>query len=104
MHALAKSPKLDKLWCAPGNGGIAAEAECVEIKATDIPAMVLFAKEHDVDYVVVAPDDPLALVWWTLWPKRAFPLSVLAKTPPSLRPANPFPKSDETIRHSHSQI
>ena len=55
---LAKSPKLDKLWCAPGNGGIAAEAECVEIKATDIPAMVLFAKEHDVDYVVVAPDDP----------------------------------------------
>lgn len=61
MHALAKSPKLDKLWCAPGNGGIAAEAECVEIKATDIPAMVLFAKEHDVDYVVVAPDDPLAL-------------------------------------------
>ena len=61
VHALAKSPKLDKLWCAPGNGGIAAEAECVEIKATDIPAMVLFAKEHDVDYVVVAPDDPLAL-------------------------------------------
>lgn len=60
VHALAKSPKLDKLWCAPGNGGIAAEAECVEIKATDIPAMVLFAKEHDVDYVVVAPDDPLA--------------------------------------------
>ena len=61
VHALAKSPKLDKLWCAPGNGGIASEAECVDIKATNIPAVVAFAKEHGVDYVVVAPDDPLAL-------------------------------------------
>ena len=59
--ALSKSEQVEQLYCAPGNGGIAAEAECVEIKATDIPAMVLFAKEHDVDYVVVAPDDPLAL-------------------------------------------
>ena len=59
--ALSKSEQVEQLYCAPGNGGIAAEAECVEIKATDIPAMVLFAKEHDVAYVVVAPDDPLAL-------------------------------------------
>ena len=59
--ALAKSPRIDKLWCAPGNGGIAAQAECVNIKATDVPAMVAFAKENSVDYVVVAPDDPLAL-------------------------------------------
>ena len=59
--ALAKSPKVDKLWCAPGNGGIAAQAECVNIKATDVASMVAFAKENQVDYVVVAPDDPLAL-------------------------------------------
>ncbi len=61
IHALAKSPKIDKLFCAPGNGGIAAQAECVDIKATDVDAMVAFAKDHAIDYVVVAPDDPLAL-------------------------------------------
>ena len=61
IHTLAKSPKIEKLWCAPGNGGIAAQAECVNIKATDVDGMVAFAKENAVDYVVVAPDDPLAL-------------------------------------------
>ena len=52
---------MDHIWCAPGNGGIAAEAECVPIKATDIDGMVAFAKEHKPDLVMVAPDDPLAL-------------------------------------------
>ena len=61
VHALAKSPKVDALFCAPGNGGIAAEAACVDIKATDVDAMVAWAKENAMDYVVVAPDDPLAL-------------------------------------------
>lgn len=59
--ALAKSPKVDKLWCAPGNGGIAAVAECVNIKATDIDGVVAFSKENKPDLVVVTPDDPLAL-------------------------------------------
>lgn len=58
---LAKSPKVDKIWCAPGNGGIAQVAECVDIKATDIEKMVAFAKEVKPDLVMVAPDDPLAL-------------------------------------------
>ena len=58
---LAKSPKVDKIWCAPGNGGIADVAECVDIKATDIEKMVAFAKEVQPDLVMVAPDDPLAL-------------------------------------------
>lgn len=58
---LSKSPKIEKLYCAPGNGGIAQLAECVNIAATDIPAMVAFAKENQIDFVVVAPDDPLAL-------------------------------------------
>ena len=61
VHALAKSPKVDALFCAPGNGGIAADAVCVDIKATDVEAMVAWAKENAMDYVVVAPDDPLAL-------------------------------------------
>lgn len=59
--ALAKSPKVDKLWCAPGNGGIAAIAECVDIKATDIEGVIAFSKANHPDLVVVTPDDPLAL-------------------------------------------
>jgi len=58
--ALNKSPRVTKLYCAPGNGGIAELAECVDIRATDIDAMVCFAKEN-ADFVMVAPDDPLAL-------------------------------------------
>jgi phosphoribosylamine--glycine ligase len=61
VRKLAESPKVEKLWCAPGNGGIAALAECVAIKATDVEGMVAFAQAQGVDYVVVAPDDPLAL-------------------------------------------
>ena len=58
---LAQSPKISKLYCAPGNGGIADVAECVDIKATDVDAMVTWAWENKPDFVVVAPDDPLAL-------------------------------------------
>ena len=59
--SLSKSPRVSKLYCAPGNGGIAGCAECVGIGATDIDAMVRFALDSSIDYVVVAPDDPLAL-------------------------------------------
>jgi phosphoribosylamine---glycine ligase len=62
-HALcwriAASPLLDKLWCAPGNPGIAAVAECVPINALDFPALVAFAKENRVDLVVPGPEAPL---------------------------------------------
>ncbi len=63
-HALIKklkeSPKCTKLYCAPGNGGIAKDAEIVNIGAMDIENMVKFAKDEAVDLVFVAPDDPLA--------------------------------------------
>ena len=59
-RALKKSPRVSKLYCAPGNGGIAEIAQCVDIRATDIENMVLFAREN-ADFVMVAPDDPLAL-------------------------------------------
>ncbi len=59
--ALSKSPRVDKIYCAPGNGGIASVAQCVDISATDIDGMVKFAKENPVELVMVAPDDPLAL-------------------------------------------
>ncbi|MCX7710091.1 MAG: phosphoribosylamine--glycine ligase [Clostridia bacterium] len=57
---LAQSPLVEKLYCAPGNGGISTLAECVPIKAMDIEGMVRFAKDNQIDMVVVAPDDPLA--------------------------------------------
>ncbi len=59
--ALKKSPKVTELYCAPGNGGIGEIAQCVDVKATDIPGMVSWAKEHSIDFVMVAPDDPLAM-------------------------------------------
>lgn len=63
-HALvwkiAQSPLAEKIYCAPGNGGIAQLAECVPIKAMEIEKMVSFAIEKAIDLVVVAPDDPLA--------------------------------------------
>ena len=58
---LKQSPKVTGLFCAPGNGGIAQIAQCVDVKATDVDGMVKWAKENAMDFVVVAPDDPLAL-------------------------------------------
>ncbi|MEX0808293.1 MAG: phosphoribosylamine--glycine ligase [Dongiaceae bacterium] len=56
---LAASPLCDKIWCAPGNAGIAAEAECVPIGIEDLDALVTFACENRVDFVVVGPEAPL---------------------------------------------
>ena len=58
--AVAKSPKCDKLYAAPGNAGIAELAECVNISVMDADSLVAFAKEKEIDFVIVAPDDPLA--------------------------------------------
>ncbi len=58
---LAESPRVDKLYCAPGNGGISRYAQCFDVKATDIDGMVALAKQLKADMVVVAPDDPLVL-------------------------------------------
>ena len=64
-HAIIKkireNPEVETVWALPGNGGIAADAQCVPVKATDIPGIVDFARNHPVDYAVVAPDDPLVL-------------------------------------------
>ena len=61
IKALAKSPKAEKIYALPGNGGMSGLAECVNIGAKDIPAIVQFAVANAIDYVVVAPDDPLVL-------------------------------------------
>ena len=61
IRKLKQSPQCGEIWCAPGNGGIACDAKCKNIKATDLDGMVAFAKEEGFDYAVVAQDDPLAL-------------------------------------------
>ena len=61
ITALAKSKKVDKLYAAPGNGGISKYAECFNVKATDIDGCVELAKKLRPDYVFVAPDDPLVM-------------------------------------------
>ncbi|NMA95417.1 MAG: phosphoribosylamine--glycine ligase [Clostridiales bacterium] len=58
---LAKSPKVADIYCAPGNGGIKDLAQCVDIKATDIEKMTVFAQNENIDLVIVTPDDPLVL-------------------------------------------
>lgn len=57
--AIAASPVCDALYCAPGNAGIAEDAECVDIAAEDIDGIVAFAKEKSIDFVVVGPEAPL---------------------------------------------
>ena len=64
-HAIIKKLKenkdIEKIYALPGNGGIAADAECVPVSATDIDGICEFAKNNTIDYAVVAPDDPLVL-------------------------------------------
>lgn len=61
LWKLAQSPKKPELYAAPGNGGIAGLAKCVDIKATDVEGIVSFVRENQIDLTVVAPDDPLML-------------------------------------------
>lgn len=60
LWKLKQSPRVTKLFCAPGNGGISEIAECVPINSMDIDEIVSFSKKESLDMVIVAPDDPLA--------------------------------------------
>src|SRR5260370_32789931 len=59
--AISASPLVDRLFCAPGNAGIAEEAECIAIGATDIKALVEICRNERIDFVVVGPEAPLVL-------------------------------------------
>ena len=61
IKALKKNPTITQIYAAPGNGGIARDAQCVGIGALEIDKLVAFALENQIDYAVVAPDDPLVL-------------------------------------------
>ncbi len=58
-HTIAKSPRVEKIYCAPGNGGIAQIAECVSIGAMEFEKLAAFAKENQIDLTIVGMDDPL---------------------------------------------
>ena len=60
VDALTRSPKVDKIYCAPGNAGIAAQAETVALKDTDVEGLLGFARDHAVDLTVVGPESALA--------------------------------------------
>ena len=95
-HALcwkiAASPLVTKLWCMPGNAGIAKDAECVPTDIADHPAVIAFCKDNKVDFVVVGPDaavaagvvdDLNAAGFKAFGPTRARPSSRARRTSPS---------------------
>lgn len=61
VDALSRSPQVEKIYCAPGNAGIAAQAECVAIGVTEVEALVAFAKNEKIDLTVVGPEASLAV-------------------------------------------
>ena len=61
IRKLKENPTIEEIICAPGNGGIAADAKCVNVSAIDLVNMVDLAKNEKVDFCVVTPDDPLAM-------------------------------------------
>lgn len=61
IKKLKENPAVETIYALPGNGGIAADAICVPISATDLDGIVTFAEDHAIDFAVVAPDDPLVL-------------------------------------------
>ncbi|MCH5226283.1 MAG: phosphoribosylamine--glycine ligase [Muribaculaceae bacterium] len=59
VKSLAKSPKVEKIYCAPGNAGIALDAECVNLKVDDVEGIVNFAQRHNIDLTVIGPEAAL---------------------------------------------
>ena len=60
VDALSRSPQVEKIWCAPGNAGIARQAECVAIRDTEVERLRDFALEHRIGLTVVGPEAALA--------------------------------------------
>ena len=82
IRALKKSPDCGDIWCAPGNGGIGYDATCKNISATDVDAMVAFAKQKPLIMLLLHRTIPLPLAWWMLWPRWASLLLARMPLPP----------------------
>ena len=88
-HSLAwklkQSPKLEKLFCTPGNAGIAEEAELVSINIEDHQAVIQFCQLMNIDFVVVGPEIPWLTGWSIVWKQPISPLLGLVQRPPNWR-------------------
>ena len=102
---LKKNPEVEKIYALPGNGGIAQDAECVNIKATDIDGVTRFAAENHIDFAVIAPDDPLAMGCVD----RLHALGIPCFGPEGARRRDRgqqglFQAPDAEVRHPHGQM
>ncbi len=95
-HALAwklrQSPRVEKIWCAPGNGGIARDAECVPVDTKDVAAMVSLAERLHPDLTVVGPEQPLVLGIADEFAKRGLPIVGPSKEAAQLEGSKVFAK------------
>ena len=101
VWALSKSEQVEQLYCAPGNGGIAALAQCVPLSATDVDGVVAWAQTHSIDLWWWRRTIPSPWAWWMPWRMRAFPPSAPGRTPPSSSQQNLFQESDGQVPHSN---
>lgn len=90
--SVAKSPKVDKIYCAPGNAGIAEYAECVDIGAMEFEKLAAFAKEKEIDLTIVGMDDPLVGGIVDVFEAEDFVYSDRAKTQPFWKAPRLFPR------------
>ena len=92
MYALSRSPQVEKIYCAPGNAGIAQLAECVAIKDTDVEGLLLFAKETEVDLTVVGPEAALAAGVVDAFRKEGMPIFGHTKAATQIESSKEFAK------------
>src|SRR5260370_31379172 len=96
---LRKSSRVERIWCAPGNGGIAAEAECVAIDAGDVGAVVALAEKIQPDLTVVGPELPLVNGLTDAFRQRNWPVVGPSKQAAQLEGSKIFSK--EFLVHHH---
>ncbi len=89
---LAQSPRVKKMWCAPGNGGIAAEAECIAIDAGDVAGLTAFADEMRPDLTVVGPELPLVNGIGDIFRERGWSIVAPSKQAAQLEGSKVFTK------------
>ena len=92
VYALSRSPQVEKIYCAPGNAGIALLAECVAIKDTDVEGLLLFAKETEVDLTVVGPEAALAAGVVDAFRKEGMPIFGHTKAATQIESSKEFAK------------
>ena len=100
-----RAPKVEKIYCAPGNGGIGQVAECVPIGAMEFDKLAAFAKEKEIDLTIVGMDDPLVGGVVDVFEKEGTPgIRPKEKRGYPGRFKSFFKGSDEKISYSHSSL